>query len=461
MRWRIGEGRAVGSFALLIALATYASPVGERTVWRWSYPDAAILGVVALIFVVTLVGLLQPATGPIDGGHRGPGSSAAAQWIDLAWVIWGLGYLIGSAFLWSSRGRLFQLDLFGSVIPGGSFLEWGGGVALLIAFLIRIWKRLSWPVALLCSLPPVALAGGEGWARWEAMYRPRVTAIPSTTDARWHQRYAPLDAAGFRDALHAVPKPEGVSRVLVLGDETPFGTGIEDPNDRISELVALRLGISTGKSWESLNFARERSDTKDQQGILTAALRYHPDAVVLLYSFDDIAYFAPVRRPEPLAAPAATWGERLHPLRLLYLNSVLFQEGYLWARSRYPAYTGGRAIPVDPYADTALVAAHLEDVQTLVLAAEETGAATLIIPLDVQVGVDPDRRARYLAFVAAAQRSGLPLLAVDSAFVGRPVGQFVLDTLDRRPNALVHRVVAELAARRLVEVMGLGKGEGL
>jgi hypothetical protein len=307
----------------------------------------------------------------------------------------------------------------------------------------------------LLLLPLVALGAGEGWARWSAIYHPRPTAVPSLASDRWARQYAPLNEAGFRDATHPEAKPAGTSRVLLIGDEVAFGVGIAEPADRVSELLALRLSAATGRPWESINVARVGSDTKDQRAVLHDALRYSPDAVVLLYSFDDIAYFAPVTRPDPLAAPARTWPERLAPIRLLYTNSVLFQEGYLLARTKFPRFTGGGALLLDPYADSALVAAHLEDVQALVQSAEESGAATLVVPLDVEVGADPVRLIRYRRFVAAAAAAQIPVFAVDSLFVGRPPAPFLQDTLDRRPSALVDRLVAEAAARRLIVTMGL------
>jgi hypothetical protein len=441
MRWRLGEGRAVGSLALFLSLVTHASPPDERTLWRWSYPDTAILGVVALIFIVTVLGLLRPATGPIDSGYRPPAARIASHWIDVGWFLWGLGYLIGSAFLPSSRGRLFELDLFGSVIPGASFLEWGGAVAVIVAVGVVIWQRIgrrSRPAAVLLLLPVTALVAGESWARWQAMYRPCVTPIPSTASARWDRVFAPLNAAGFRDADVATAKPEGTSRVVVLGDETAFGVGITDRADRLSELLALRLAAATGRPWESVNLARVDAHTKDELTLVPAALGYSPDAVVLLYSFDDIDYFTPVKRAEPLASVPRNWRERLDPLRIVYLNSVLFQEAYLRARERYPEYLGGGALPVDPYADSSLVAAHLEDVQAVVQGVEESGVAALVVPFDAAAN-GAGCPERYQRFVTAASTAELPVLPVDC----RPA--------DPRAN----RVMAEQVARRLIAAMGL------
>jgi hypothetical protein len=458
MRWRIGEGRAVGSFALLVTLLTSASPIWERELWRWSYVDGGIILLVALILVVTLVGLRAPATGPIDGGYRPRTSRIASHWIDLAWFLWGFGYLIGSAFLPASRGRFLQLDFFSSAVPGASFLEWSGGVALLVACGAGIWRsiaRRSRAVAVLLLLPLAALGAGEGWARWEAITHPRPTAIPSLASERWDRQYVALNEQGFRDASHAEAKAVGTSRVLLVGDEAAFGIGIADTADRVSELLARRLSVASGRRWESLNAATVGTDTKDHVAILRDALRFAPDVVVLLYSFDDIAYFAPVARPDPLATPAHTWPQRLSPIRLLYVNSMLFQEGYLRARTRFPQLMGGGEPLVDPYTDPALVAAHLEEVQAFVRSAEGSGAAALVVPLDVEVGADPLRLIRYRRFVDAAAAADIPVLAVDSLFVGRALRPFVLDTLDRRPGPLVHRLVAEAVARRLIATLGL------
>jgi len=79
----------------------------------------------------------------------------------------------------------------------------------------------------------------------------------------------------------------------------------------------------------------------------------------------------------------------------------------------------------------------------------------LVVPIDVEVGSDPVRLVRYRRFVAAAAAADIPVLAVDSLFVGHAAAPFLLDPLDRRPGPLLHRSVADLVARRLVAVMGL------
>ena len=459
MRWRVGEGLAVGLSALLLSLVTYASPVVERTLWRWSRFDAIALGLVVAILGITFFILGRPAAGPIDRTHAPRGARASAYLIDLGWAVWGLGYLVGSAFEFPTRGRLLWLDLINSTVPGASFLELAGVALFLTAFSIVIWNRVTRrlrPLVGLGIIVLLAVVAGEGWARWEAMYHPRVTPLESTSLDRWRRLHVALNAEGFRDGPLAREKGEGVHRLMLIGDALAFGAGIADPKDRLSEQLASRLAVATGSPWESMNLGRVGSNTKDQIAILSAALPSAPDLVVLLYSFDDIEYFAPVRRRELLAQPAEQWQDRLNPLRTPYINSVLVQEIVLAIRARYPVLLGAGMLPDDPYADPTLLAPHLEDLKVFTQAAEEQGIMTLIVPMDIQVAADPARLARDQAFEAAARAVDLPIWGIDSAFVGRPLRQIAVDSVTLLPNEVAFRLAADAIVRRVLYLNGVG-----
>lgn len=459
MRWRVGEGLAVGLSALLLSLVTYASPVAERTLWRWSRFDAIALGIVVAILGITLFILGRPAAGPIDRSHAPRGARASAYLIDLGWAVWGLGYLVGSAFEFPTRGRLLRLDLINSTVPGASFLELAGVAMFLTALSLFMWNRVTRrlrPLVGLGIIVLLALVAGEGWARWEAMYHPRVTPLESTSLDRWRRLNVELNAEGFRDGPEAREKREGVRRLMLIGDAPAFGAGIADTAERLSEQLAARLAVATGTPWESINLGRVGSNTKDQIAILSAALPSAPDLVVLLYSFDDIEYFAPVRRRELLAQPAERWQDRLNPLRTPYINSVLVQEIVLAIRSRYPVLLGSGMLPDDPYADPTLLAPHLEDLKAFAQAAEEQGIMTLIVPMDIQVAADPARLARGQAFEAAARAVDLPIWGIDSAFVGRPLRQLAVDPVTLLPNGVAFRLAADAIVPRVLYLNGVG-----
>jgi hypothetical protein len=450
MRWRVGEGLAAGSAAVLLSLISYASPVEERTLWRWSHFDAAALGVVLLVVVVTFLILRSPGSGPIDGGRRPAGSRAASYCRDLGWAVWGLGYLVGSAFAFDTRGRLLRLDFLNSVVPGAAYLQLAGVILFVTGVVISLWNGAGKKWALALGLPALLIFGGEAWARWNAMSHPRVTPLESTALDRWRRLHIQLNPAGYRDSVHEIGKRDGFKRLIVIGDEVAQGLGIPSVGDRYSEQLAFRLSAATGETWDPMNLGRPGTHTKDHVAALPGALRYSPDLVVLLYSFDDIEYFAPVRRREVLAQPAMTWQDRLHPIRLPYVNSVLFQEAFLELRARRPALVGAAPLADDPYLDPALLAAHFEELQNFAQAAEEQGVMTLIVPLDVEVSSDSARMRRYREFATQAEGAQLPVWAVDSTLDGRSTRQLIVDPIIRLPNEMAHLAAAEATVARVL-----------
>ena len=450
MRWRLGEGIAAGSFALLIALIPYRS-AEPQLLGRWSYLFAILLGAVVLVFLLALRELRKPPEGPIDGATRRSSGRIVARCLDFGAAMWGAGYLVGTLFDPASRGRLLSLDLFGSGVPAASLLEWGGGVVVAAGLAVVLWSALarrSVALALLVVTPLALLAGGEGFARWTAAYRPRPTEVTTATDARWTDRYVRLNADGFRDGSHALTTPARTSRVLVVGGTDAFGAGIEDLRDRFTEQVASRLAPSTDRLWEPIVAAQRGATTPDQLRALASALRYDPEVVLIQYAFEDASYLVPSTKARSPLEGSAGWRDRLDPGYLLFRNSVLFQEVYLRVEPWIREHTRTTP-PADPYTTPALLEAHLGDLRELVTAATDTGRVVAIIPVDVEIGADPARRTRYRAFVASADSAGLPVWSVEQALRDQSAGALIIAPTFRHPNATANGSMAELVATRL------------
>lgn len=454
MRWRLGEGIAAGTFALFIALIPYRS-AEPQLLGRWSYLFAVILGAVVLTFLLALRELRKPPVGPIDGAAGRTGSRVVARCFDLGAALWGSGYLIGALFDPPTRGRLLALDLFSSNVPAASLLEWGGGVVILAGLVVAVWSglaRRSVVLAVVLVAPVALIALGEGVARWMAAYRPRPTEIATAADARWVERFVRLNAEGFRDRPHAPTAAARTSRVLIVGGTDAFGAGIDDLRDRFAEQVASRLEPTTDRLWEPIVAGLRGAPTPDQRRALEAGLRYDPDVVLFLYSFEDASYLVPsTRRRSPLEGVSG-WRDRLDPVYLLFLNSVLFQESYLRAAPWIEAHTR-TAAPASPYADPAFLETHLNDLRELAAAAADTGRVVAIVPVDVEIGTDQDRRTRYRAFLASADSAGLPVWSVEQAFRGQTADALIVGRAFRHPNGIANASMAELVAARLKGVL--------
>jgi lysophospholipase L1-like esterase len=98
------------------------------------------------------------------------------------------------------------------------------------------------------------------------------------------------NAQNFRDDHdYAVAKPEGVTRVLVIGDSMAFGWGV-DLKDGLAEQTEQRMNAKApdGKRVEVLNLSQPTFNTIAEITLLrTQGLAYDPDVVVLAYTLDD------------------------------------------------------------------------------------------------------------------------------------------------------------------------------
>lgn len=161
----------------------------------------------------------------------------------------------------------------------------------------------------------------EGGARLKAFVWPETHGFPTHSEALWWSRFVEFNRMGFRDVDHAT-ESGGRPRLAVIGDSYALGWGIR------------------------------------------------PDLVVLVYVFNDIDYLRPVTRRSILAPSSNSLASTLHPGRVLFINSYMFQE--LYVRLRQMSFRLAEPEADDTYSDSALLARHLDDLSGFVDAARAT-----------------------------------------------------------------------------------------
>ena len=97
-----------------------------------------------------------------------------------------------------------------------------------------------------------------------------------------------INQGGFRDDEYALAKPEGVSRIIALGDSITFGTGLG-----VDETWSSYLRLHVGKrapGTQVLNMGVGGYDTVQEVRFLErTGLAYDPDYVILGYCVNDLA----------------------------------------------------------------------------------------------------------------------------------------------------------------------------
>ena len=448
--FRFRLGRAIGLALFLAGLIKYRSYENRPVLGFWSYPFLIMIIAAAALLLAAIVSswraqrrLPQPST-----PHR-----LRRNCLDLGVLCWGLGYWLSAVDAPDSGGRITDLNFFGSVLPAAAFFEWGALVCLTSA-IATFWTPRhegKWANGVLVIWTIVfLLLAGEGVYRSVAMVAPASKGYPTYSSTLWERRYVQLNENGFRDVEHAITKDKHTHRLLIVGDSYAYGWGIAQSKDRFGEQLANRLKQRTGENWESINGSRPDTHTLDHIKFLKSVLAYRPDVIILLYVFNDIDYMHAVTHRQgaveiPVQAPRSVL-DRVHPIRIFYKNSYLFQEAYVHFRPFYYRLYGGQVN--DPYANSSLLFPHLNDISRFVTTAAQAGALVRVVPFDVATTANADVSRRYEDFVNRAVAFGIPVWSISQAFTGYDFNQLTVNKLDRHPNELANRLAADLVIER-------------
>ncbi len=146
-------------------------------------------------------------------------------------------------------------------------------------------------------------------------YRPGYQ--PSTDDPEGfslHNRF-PINGVGFRGPEYDKVKPEKTYRIIVLGDSTTAGIGVQDMDNIFSQQleVLLNNNVDAEKNYEVMNMGVGGYQTMQAvETLRVKGLEYQPDLVLILFCVNDFALqadggvYQTLLRANPLSPQSTT-----------------------------------------------------------------------------------------------------------------------------------------------------------
>jgi lysophospholipase L1-like esterase len=93
---------------------------------------------------------------------------------------------------------------------------------------------------------------------------------------------------GFREREFDIPKPDGVYRVMVLGDSFTWGVGLAEEERYTAIAQSLLEGAFPGRKFEILNFGSPGLSTVDEKDRLNKYIdQVDPDLIVVGFTLND------------------------------------------------------------------------------------------------------------------------------------------------------------------------------
>jgi lysophospholipase L1-like esterase len=128
--------------------------------------------------------------------------------------------------------------------------------------------------------------------RFQLSHNPRIGYEPvplvySGHDLSFYDYLGASNRLGYRDRDHAVAKPAGVYRIVVLGDSIAAGLHVERNEDIFPPILERLLG-QQGRRAEVINLAVSGYNTQQEvETLREKGLQYHPDLVLVAYTMSS------------------------------------------------------------------------------------------------------------------------------------------------------------------------------
>lgn len=276
------------------------------------------------------------------------------------------------------------------------------------------------------------------------------------------------NSLGLRDREFAIPKPDSVYRILVLGDSFAWGVGLENEHT-IPKLLETRLNTERpAKRFEVINAAVPGHNTVEELALLEdIGLRYEPDMVIVLYNLNDIEFKAtmalegydqtkvvPVVEIDPgedITSFSKNKGLRGFILSIERISAftrflvprvgrVMRQLGLIhsvefsWVEKLFQGY-------VDENPGWAESKRALKGIKRVV---EQTKGTMLVALYPLMVDThDYQGRHVHQTIASYCDSERIPFVDLLPLFEGHDARTFWVNFMDSHPNEEVHRLVAE------------------
>lgn len=278
---------------------------------------------------------------------------------------------------------------------------------------------------------------------------------PASYDTALFGHHVHFNSLGMRDVEPESPKPDGIFRILVLGDSMVFGQGVAGEDMVGSRLRAMLPSnrvdvVSAGiPGWNTL---------EQEQFFLEYGERIAPDLVALVYVANDNEPIDPFQRARH---PARSLSESIY--RGLLLGSRAFEwAAYVW-RSRIAGPDAGSVEDASKWQE--LVAAQGEPFSDEDEGWQASRAALLrlrdamrarggdLVVFVFDLGTIDEDAPMYRRLAELTRSDALRVVPTRPFFEGHdPESLMVAPGTDPHPNAEGHRLLAEGIAGALMDL---------
>jgi hypothetical protein len=248
-----------------------------------------------------------------------------------------------------------------------------------------------------------------------------------------------INEKSYRDENLAGRINNGKKRVFFLGDSFTYGNGINNPENRFTNIIAKEI---SPKGYEIFNLGKGNSDTRDEF-LRLMQFQYKPDVLVLQYYFNDID---PTAHRFEKAEPKKTGPTEIFFMTAVGISQTSFFLNFIavnLAKFTTPFQSGDfKKKMAGAYHDKKILAGHLNDMQAIInyCSLNKTKLYVLLIPDMREPGFT--ERDCYPAITSYLNEKGIDCISIYNEIKDKTTPERVVSQVDAHANEDIQKIIA-------------------
>ena len=268
---------------------------------------------------------------------------------------------------------------------------------------------------------------------------------------KWHARHVVYNNYFFRDRDFDVDKKTGAVRIGVLGDSVTAGGGIEDVNNRFSNILERKLRKS-GFNAEVYNLGKSGYDTQGEIEQYQSVKHLNFDIIVWEYFLNDI-------QPENASTGSSIIAESSQKTKLARFfsdKSYLFDFIYWRFSSRYKnTFEALKTADLAQYKNENILTTHQKIIASFIeeLKKENKKIIIVIFPFVHLIGPNYPAQSVHSEMDDFFVEQGVEVIDLLRDIKEYPVRDLVASRFDSHPNEFVHRIAADKIFEKITPLL--------
>ncbi len=258
------------------------------------------------------------------------------------------------------------------------------------------------------------------------------------TNGKWFGRHVVYNADDFRDRNFTAVKKPGVFRIGAMGDSITFGAGIENPEDRFSNVLEKKFR-DAGYAVEVYNLGVPGYDTNHHVRQYEDFGKFNFDMIVWQYFLND----AQPRESRGGAIIARKRSQTEIP-RMLSSYSYFYDYVYWHLNAKYDKiFISLRTADIDAYRNKDNIEQHKKDISTLSEAMRDDDRKALVVIFPyLQMMPNYSLSDIHSLVKRIFHDQGIETLDIVEFLKGKKKEELVAGKYDNHPNEYVHSLAA-------------------